>query len=58
MHKFCDEDVLDGWYENGKMISYNPVVALQTTFDVDDQGEIPVDNDELVQPTSILLIYV
>ena len=23
LHKFCDEDELNEWYENGKIISYN-----------------------------------
>ena len=46
--KFCDEDELNEWYENGKMISYNPATALYTInyFDIDEQGALPVDDDE------------
>ena len=48
LHKFCDEDELNEWYENGKIISYNPATALYTInyFDIDEQGALPVDEDE------------
>ena len=47
LHKFCDEDKLDEWYENGKIISNNPATAMYTVnyFDMDEQGALPVDED-------------
>ena len=49
MHKFCDENEVDEWYENGKIISYNPVTALYTInyFVVDDEDEeLPINENE------------
>ena len=48
LHKFCDEDELNEWYENRKIISSNPATALYTInyFDIDEQGALPVDEDE------------
>ena len=48
MHKFCDENELDEWFENGKIISYNPATALYTInyFDLDGEGELLLDEDE------------
>ena len=46
LHKFCDEDELDEWCENGKIISYNPALYTINYFDVDEQGALTVDEDE------------
>ena len=48
MHKFTDENELDEWFENGKIISFNPVTSNYTVnyFDVDDDVHFEDDYDE------------
>ena len=48
MHKFTDENESDEWFENGKIISFNPVTANYTInyFDVDEDIHFEDDYDE------------
>ena len=46
MHKFTDESEADEWFEDGKIISYDPRTALYTVNYFHSDEELPSDDEQ------------
>ena len=56
-HRFIDEEESDEWFENGKIISYNPATELYTVNYFDDLNSSELTNDDNDYDETLLDVY-
>ena len=56
LHKFYDEEEVDDWWENGKIISYEPATDLYTINYFHAEEDYAFQNEEDVDVYETLII--